>query len=347
MKNTRLLLLLIFGCFIVCACEEQVSGVSVPSESTDPTDTETEDSETASWTDSDSDTLSDTGSGTAEDTGSDSETTSDTDKDTGSATDTKTSTDPDTDSGTATETVDTETETVDTETETVDIETETMDTETETVDTETETVDTETETGDTETETVDTETETVDTETETGDTATETETTVSEPYVIAGVWHGEAWTDTGDVSGGTISSISGVYTLGTDSICVNGYLVASYDSLGLVAFNVQQDVGSDGFSPWYPGIKYRGVNVNIFQKSNLTIRIELAAEDNAAYCVEFSNGQATLDWGNFRTDCWTSGGTVYDKGIGILSVKVYAAGLNTSTASFDYCIRDLSPALAN
>jgi hypothetical protein len=160
------------------------------------------------------------------------------------------------------------------------------------------------------------------------------------------VWHGEAWTDTGNAPGGTINELTGMYDLATRPICVQGTLIASESSLGLVGFNAQQDQGSDVISPWYAGITYQGIHVNITQSTSVALRVEITGEDDVPYCAVFGNGDTVIDWGNFRSECWSSTGTTYDKGIGVSQLKVYAPGTTSGTTTFDFCINDLSPAPA-
>ena len=72
--------------------------------------------------------------------------------------------------------------------------------------------------------------------------------------------------------------------------------------------------------------------------------VEVLAEDGVGYCHEFSNGITTIPWSDFKSECWGDTGDVYDKGIGIVAIQVYAAGQADAQVSFNYCIADLTPA---
>ena len=205
-------------------------------------------------------------------------------------------------------------------------------------------------TADTEAETDD-ETDTdagTDTEAETDNDAdsdldTETAEAENEPYVVAGDWYGHAWTGTGSADGGTINDIEGTYTLGEDSLCAEGFLVADYNSMGVVGFNVAQEQGEETAAPWYPGINYQGLFVSLTQTTSAVIRVELMGEDGQAYCMEFSNGAGNFSWSSFQTNCWDGSGTAYTTGIGIVKVQVYAAGTASGATEYSYCIDDLYP----
>ncbi|MBN2525383.1 MAG: hypothetical protein JXR76_03250 [Deltaproteobacteria bacterium] len=175
------------------------------------------------------------------------------------------------------------------------------------------------------------------------DTGTGTDTAPQQAHVTSGIWQGYAWADIGTAQGGTITPLEGAYDLSTDSICVNGTLVQDYNSIGLVGFNVDQDLDTKVASPWYPGGTYTGMIVDINQASSETLRVEFRDENDVSYCYEFTSGAITLPWGSFRQNCWMGGGAAYNGSTGIIMVQVYAVGVLDRQVFFDYCINDLSP----
>lgn len=159
-----------------------------------------------------------------------------------------------------------------------------------------------------------------------------------------GTWDGYTFTAVGDNS-----SIMPTEFMGRN-LCVTGTLGASYEEWALVGWNIAQEIDPETFmggavNSIAPG--GTGVEVQVINNGGSGLRVQIQTDDMAteSWCAPVPPAGGVIPWGDFKKECWTTGGAAYDgqQPIAQVAVQTYA-GSNTTPTSFDYCVIHLGPA---
>ncbi len=193
-----------------------------------------------------------------------------------------------------------------------------------------------------------------DTDTDTdGDADTGTDTTelpgspfdiMPGGYIVAGEWHGFAWTSPGEVPGTTISPEDYSDFTGEETeLCAAGSLPQDWDAFGLIGLNVNQAHAEGApLSSWTPTPAHNGVYVDIANPGGSMVRLAIEGSGGRGYCTEISEGGETVLWEDLVEDCWTTGGAAY-AGDPIERAMVLSPGDAREAVTYDFCIKQMYP----
>ncbi len=135
------------------------------------------------------------------------------------------------------------------------------------------------------------------------------------------------------------------------NLCVSGTLGAAYEEWALVGWNIAQDIDPETFeggpvNAISPG--GTGVEVAVINYGGSGLRVQIQTDENAteSWCASVPPAGGTIPWSDFRKECWTTGGEIYDgvTPISMVGVMTYA-GSDTLPTAFDFCVLHLGPAL--
>ena len=141
-------------------------------------------------------------------------------------------------------------------------------------------------------------------------------------YVVAGPWHGYAWT-AASATGSTITPVNYSELSSQTQLCASGSVaaMADYSGTGMIGVNLSQE--SDGTDPpvetWTPtSIASGGITVNVNNPGGSTVRVQIQApggdsDGTKRWCAPVTAfGQTiTVPWSAFNTMCWNAQGASY------------------------------------
>ncbi len=150
-------------------------------------------------------------------------------------------------------------------------------------------------------------------------------------------WRGYLFTVTSDDASVTPESFTG------SNICVTGTVTDDLESFAMVGFNLAQEVEpvtlvAGEALPTLPG--GQGIQIEVVNNTNSLLRIALNSDEAGTeqWCaLAPASGSGMIPWGDFRKECWASGGAVYDPTQPITQVYVQVPSQG-APHNFDYCV---------
>lgn len=163
-------------------------------------------------------------------------------------------------------------------------------------------------------------------------------------YITSGNWHGYAWTGVG----GSASIDPPDYGNFTDfPLCASGQIQAGDTNVAMFGWNINQVQGvNPPVSTVAPAnFAQGGIFVSITNPGNTPLRIQIegaAGYPTEAWCAPITAGtNIFVPWTAFKTQCWSSTGTVAYTGTPLKSIEIMVPG-TTSLRSFNFCVNDIT-----
>jgi len=181
-------------------------------------------------------------------------------------------------------------------------------------------------------------------------------------YVRTCGMQGYAWTaagpaepnnDTGSIS--TIAPADFTAVAAGDTLCASGVVAedADYGGYAMIGVNIGQEVSQvEGEETPNVNITPTGTGITVSVTNNggsalrIQIQDDLGATDAAhRWCANLpASGQATIEWGEFNTECWAPAGGTYYANEPINAVLVLVPGKNSADTPFDFCLNGFTQA---
>jgi hypothetical protein len=157
----------------------------------------------------------------------------------------------------------------------------------------------------------------------------------------SGMWKGYAFTSTFPMTGSTatISPICPMpcFSASNKQLCASGTVKAdmTFGSGATLGWNINQ-----AEMPPNPvqtmATTGTGITVNV-PGATATMRVQISA-GTSQWCAPMpAGGSGTIKWGDFKTMCWTGGGTAYAAGTAIEAVQIVVPSAMTDTP-FSFCL---------
>jgi hypothetical protein len=187
-------------------------------------------------------------------------------------------------------------------------------------------------------------------------------------YVVAGIWHGYAWTAavTSAAPGAAMSSInppdfSGV-AAGATQLCAQGTIGAAsdYGGVAMIGVNVNQALFADAGIPPTQTVAIGGSGITVRYSNpggtQIRVQIQTPTGDTSAtgrWCATLSGpgGTETLPWSSFwggvadgTQGCWNAGGTHPPVGTQISNVALLVPGSNSMPVPYSFCLQSVAQA---
>jgi hypothetical protein len=188
----------------------------------------------------------------------------------------------------------------------------------------------------------------------------------AEGYVVAGTWHGYAWTAAVTSSvpvGGATSTIAplefSAVAAGATELCAQGSVgpATDYGGIAMLGMNVNQPQIIDGGDPPLGtlAISGTGITVKYTNPGASVIRVQIQTpagetDPTGRWCATLSGagGIETLTWDMFwggvadtTEGCWNSGGINPPLGTQIQNVALTVPGGNAVAVPFNFCLQGI------
>jgi hypothetical protein len=188
-------------------------------------------------------------------------------------------------------------------------------------------------------------------------------------YIVAGTWHGYAWTAavTSGAAGAAATTINPTDYLsvpaGVTELCAAGSVGAAmdYGGAGMLGMNVNQaQLGPDGGDPPVQTVGIGGTGITVrysnMGASEIRVQIQTPAGETSPtgrWCATLSGvgGTETVLWSQFwggvadtTQGCWNSAGINPPLGTQISNVALLVPGGNAAAVPFSFCLQGIGQA---
>jgi hypothetical protein len=187
-------------------------------------------------------------------------------------------------------------------------------------------------------------------------------------YVLAGLWHGYAWTaglTSGATGAGTTTitpSDFGGVAAGATELCAEGSIGAAsdYGGVAMIGVNLNQAESAHAGVPPYQTVEIggSGITVKYTNPGGSQIRVQVQTPDGqnsstGRWCATLSGagGEETVRWTSFwggvadgTQGCWNSGGINLPMGTQISQVELLVPGGNTAPVAYSMCLQGITQA---
>ena len=160
-------------------------------------------------------------------------------------------------------------------------------------------------------------------------------------YVLSGDWAGYAWVATDEASNASPEDF--VELDAGQPLCFNGFVHAAEDYSGFAGLGINLNQGIDSDAPGSWDVSSAGIHYQLTNSLQSELRLELLGTDGEIWCAALQTDSGSLAWSEFRTECWSNQGDVYDGSTPLQSIMVLVPGQNVSDTAFDLCIETSSP----
>ncbi|MBN2803029.1 MAG: glycoside hydrolase family 5 protein [Deltaproteobacteria bacterium] len=159
-------------------------------------------------------------------------------------------------------------------------------------------------------------------------------------YIVAGPWHGYAFTSVSAT--GTTIIPSDFDTAAEDTpLCVSGTVagVSNWSGSAVLSFNLNEDLDKNigVVEPQQGGIQ---VDVTNTGGTELRVRI-MGLSDNWCYVLK-GGGPASIEWRAFNNYCWDNSGQYYE-GEPLVSAGILVPGHNVNDRDYSFCLNSMVP----
>jgi hypothetical protein len=177
-------------------------------------------------------------------------------------------------------------------------------------------------------------------------------------------WHGCAWTgvDTDTVATVHTTIMPKDFTAGqaaNGSYCVSGSVGNTYESVGLLGFNLAQPAAgtscvydpaaASSMGPPGVAMSKTGIAVNFSKTGAFTLRVQVqgpngATDANNRWCATITDaaGPVFIPWTSFYTSCWETDaakkGTQFTPSTAVSAVVFTVPGVKDVTTMYNFCI---------